>query len=765
MATLLQENPAYAKPAIDAAYEDMVASMRVPAGEEDHRLMRAAYELAEEAHRPQRRKSGEPYIFHPIAVAKICAEEIGLGPTAICAALLHDTVEDTDVTLDEIRDRFGDRICAMVNGLTKLDSAYNMESAQAENFRKVLMTLVEDVRIVFVKMADRMHNMRTLDAMPDNKQLSKAAETSYIYAPLAHRLGMYNFRTEFLDRCMKIIQRDEYKEIADKLQETKKAREEYIETFIQPLREELEGLGVKYKIFGRPKSIYSIYNKLKNKQVPFEEIYDLFAVRVILDLEQGNEVLDSRREKTLCWQVYTIIADYYTPIPSRLKDWVSNPKSNGYESLHTTVMGPEGRYVEVQIRTDRMDNIAERGFAAHWKYKGVKGQKDVYEQWLDSVRELLDDPTSQGNAVQFVGDFRANNFFNDEVYAYTPKGDMKLLPKGATVLDFAFAVHTEVGYQCQSIKIDNRLVPLSREVKNGDQIEIITRKGQRPNQDWLRIAKTGKAKAKIRHALREDRNKIADLGKETLERKLRNAGVKEKEWEVSMDNLVKFFEFTLYHDLYYAIAEETITTQQIMRHFEVSKEGRLVEIEVEKPVGQEPPTTTIERSGRRKSADRAKGKARLLINGEPGEQYEHSFAPCCNPVQGDEVFAYLASTAGLRIHRTNCPNAINLMANYRYRIMKAEWISTTESSFVTNLRITGVDTGKGVIENISHEISSLLDLNIRSMNISGHDGFFEATISILVVNVDQLRLAIKALEKLDSVSTVSREDGEPGHTD
>ena len=724
---------------LDQAYHDMVACLPKAPNEADREQMRAAFNLANYSHRYQRRKSGEPYMYHPIAVARICAEEIGLGPTAICAALLHDVVEDTPVTLADIQDQFGDRIAKMVGGLTKLDSAYVDESHQAANFKKVLSTLVEDVRIVLIKMADRLHNMRTIKSMPEHKQFKIAAETSYIYAPLAHRLGLYNFRSEFLDLCMKVLERDEYNAIARKLQETKAAREDYIQRFIQPLKEGLDDLGYPYRIFGRPKSIYSISNKIKKKQVPFEQIYDLFAVRIIMDVEP-------KKEKLACYSAYAIITDVYRGVPERLKDWVTIPKSNGYESLHTTVVGPEARFVEVQIRSERMNEIAERGFAAHWKYKGVNNQPDVYEAWFDSVRDILDDPNS--DSVQFLGDFRANNFFNEEVYVWTPDGDMRTLPKGSTALDFAFSVHTEVGYHTQSVLRDEKIVPLSYILQNGDRLKVITNKQQKPNEGWLKMVQTGKARSKIRQALKAERKAAGELGKEALLRKLKNLRIQDA--TVAVETLAKEHYEGSHLELFYAISQEHVTVNQLLQPF-IVEAGKLVPKAVE--TIEEPPREPEDI--RRPRATKDQASAKLLINGEPGDQLEYSMASCCNPVQGDQVFAYLTTSAGLKIHRSNCPNAQNLMANYGYRIMKAEWVNTTQSSFVVNLLMTGVDSGTGVIETISHEITEL-GLNIRSFNISGTDGFFEAKVSLLVRNTDQLYLAIQALKNLAHVSTVSR---------
>lgn len=727
---------------IQSAYRKLLRAIKAPMTDEDRKQIRQAYELAVQAHSAQRRKSGEPYILHPIAVATICAAEIGLGATAVICALLHDVVEDTDITLVDIEKQFGTRVAKIVDGLTKLDGAYNSDSPQAENFKKVLSTLVEDVRVVLIKMADRLHNMRTLGSMPQHKQLKIAAETSYIYAPLAHRLGLYAFRSEFLDLCMKITDPDSYFDIAQKLQETKRGREKYISEFIAPLKESLDEMKVPYQIFGRPKSIHSIYNKLRSKQVPFEEIYDLFAVRIVLDVPP-------KQERMMCWQAYSIVTDVHTPIPERLKDWITVPKSNGYESLHTTVIGPKGRFVEVQIRTERMDEIAERGFAAHWKYKGVSGQQDVYERWLDSVREILEDPTS--DAVQFLGDFRSNNLFNEEVYVYTPKGDMRIMPKGATALDFAFHIHSDVGYHCLSIRVNNKLVPLSYVLENGDQIQVVAHRNQKPNETWLKMVVTGKAKSKIRAAMREERKRQGELGREALERKFKNAKVEHTEEAINL--LIKTYNLLSATDLYFFIAAGDITVADIFKKFQV-EHNRLVLVKTPEIPHVEVPVTP-------KPTVASKGstlpKPKLLINGEPADQYDYSLATCCNPVAGDQVFAYLTAGAGLKIHRINCPNAGNLMVNYGYRVMRAEWVMNTGmGSFVVDLKITGVDKGPGVIEQLTHEISSFLGLNIRALNIAGKDGYYEAHMSLQVANTNQLNQAIHSLKNLDIVSTVTR---------
>jgi guanosine-3',5'-bis(diphosphate) 3'-pyrophosphohydrolase len=692
------------------------------------------------AHSEQRRKSGEPYILHPIEVARICAQEIGLGPTAVVCALLHDVVEDTDITLEMIQEEFGERIARIVDGLTKLDSSYNSESPQAENFKKVLSTLVEDVRVVLIKMADRLHNMRTLGAMPRHKQLKIAAETTYIYAPLAHRLGLYAIKTEYQDLCMKITDPDIYFEIAQKLQETKLNRERYINEFIKPLTKDLDRLNVPYRIFGRPKSIYSIWNKIKTKHVPFEEIYDLFAVRIIVDVERS-------REKSICWQVYSVVTDVHKPIPERLKDWVTTPKSNGYESLHTSVVGPDGRFVEVQIRSERMDEIAERGFAAHWKYKGASDGPDVYQVWLDGVRDLLTNHNT--DALEFLSDFKTN-LFNEEVYVYTPNGDLKILPEGATALDFAFSIHTDIGYHCTSVKVNNRLVPLGYKLKNGDQVQVQTSKNQRPNESWLKLVVTGKARSKIRSAMKEERRRQGGLGKEALQRKLRKMKV---EFDLSVESLVKHYSYDSHADLYFEIATDVVSIGDLLKPFH-AENNRLVltpeQVEVEE-VEKAPASSG---SGRRKPVV----KPKLLISGESADNYSYSFASCCNPVQGDAIFAFLSMNSGLKIHRANCPNATHLMANYGYRIMKAEWGNTTNTTFVAELKITGVDAGPGMIQALSHEISTNLGLDIRSFNIGGDEGYFDGRIRLLVQNTDQLNQVIKTLKNLKHVSTVTRMD-------
>ncbi len=725
------------KKLIRRAYQRMLKSVKSEQFKDDDRLsILKAYKLAVKAHSHQRRKSGEPYVLHPIEVARICVTEIGLGPTAIICALLHDVVEDTDVTLEEIREQFGNKVTTIVDGLTKLDGLYNVESPQAENFRKVISTLVDDVRVVLIKMADRLHNLRTIGPMPRHKQLKIAAETEYIYTPLAHRLGLYHIRTEFQNHCLAITEPDAYREIETKLQDTRRERTKYINEFIRPLRAHLNEIGIKFHVIGRPKAISSIWNKVKKKQVPFEEIYDLFAVRVVADVPLVQE-------KQVCWQIYSIITEIYKPIPERLKDWISTPKANGYESLHTTVIGPKGRFVEVQIRTERMDQIAEKGFAAHWKYKNIKSQNNVYDAWLDNLRDMLDD--QHNDALEFISDFKTN-LFQEEVFVYTPKGDLKHLPKGATALDFAFMIHTDIGYHCKSIKVNNRLVPMGYKVQNGDQISINTAKNQKPTEDWLKLVITGKARAKIRTALKEEKKRAGEIGKESLMRKLDHLKV---DFEENLDTLVQFYGMHSRPDLFAAITSEQIQLSDL-RNFDVQGR-RLVLKEQSKSLVEEPPLQE-----RRKKARKTNGEPRIRIDGAVGDDFNYSLANCCNPVHGDDIFAYVTATTGTKIHRTNCPNATHLMANYGYRVLKAEWDSNVQTNFVVDLKISGIDDGVGVIERVTNKISSNLGINIRSLSIEGDEGYFEGRISLVVMNKDQLNLVIKSLKSLDGISEVIR---------
>ncbi len=730
--------------------------------DEDENHLKAAFELALDSHGQQRRKSGEPYILHPIEVSRICLDEIGLGPTALIGALLHDVVEDTPITQQEILDQFGPKISKIVDGLTKIDGLYNQEgSPQAENLKKVLSTLVEDVRVILIKLADRLHNMRTIDSMPHHKQINIAAETSYIYIPLAHRLGLYNVKKELEDIILKIKEPEEYKEIVQKLKDTEEQRQGYISDFFEPLKAKLDAFKTElneryqyqakskgekalvfdYRILGRSKAISSIYNKLKTKKVPFEKIYDLFAVRIIADVPVHEE-------KHVCWQIYSIITDVYNPIPERLKDWVTSPKGNGYESLHTTVIGPSGKYVEVQIRSERMDEIAEKGFAAHWKYKGIKNSNNVYDRWLNNIREILD--ADEGNALEFINDFKTN-LFSEEVYVFTPNGDMRVLPKGATALDFAFDIHSNLGYTTTAIKIDDKIVPMGYKLQNGDQITVITNKSQKPSESWLKMVITGKARSKIRASMKEERRKQGELGKEALERKLKNM---KASFEDNIDMLVKHFNLRSRPDLYFDVANDNIKMSEL-KVFKVEAQ-QLVLIEQEPKIGKQAPVDVPVKEPAKKER---KGKTNILVNGEPINTYKFELAKCCHPVQGEPIFGYLTSVNGLKIHRLNCANASNLLVKYGYRVLNAEWSGISSSSeFVVDLLIIGVDSGIGVLQALTNEISNKLKLNMRSFSISGNQGVFEGKISILVKDKDQLNMAIHSIKKLEGIAEVSRVD-------
>ncbi len=724
---------------IKKAFTGLLSKVKPKLTDEDKVHMQKAYKIATDGHKSQRRKSGEPYVLHPLEVARICFEEIGLGPTAVISAILHDVVEDTPYTLEDISENFGPKITKIVDGLTKLDGLYNVQSPQAENYKKVLSTLVEDVRVVLIKMADRLHNLRTIGSMPRQKQIKIAAETSYIYIPLAHRLGLYSVKTELQDICLKINEPDTYQEIITKLKDTQAEREKYIDKFIRPLEPGLKKLGIPYRVTGRPKAISSIYNKLKTKKVPFEEIYDLFAVRIIIDPELEEE-------KSFSWQIYSIITDFYKPIPERLKDWVTTPKGNGYESLHTTVIGPDGRYVEVQIRSERMDEIAERGFAAHWKYKGVKENNDVFDRWLDGIREIMDHQHS--DAIEFVNDFKTN-LFSEEIYVFTPNGDMRILPKGATALDFAFEIHTDVGYHATAIKVNNKLVPMGYKLSNGDQLHVTTNKNQKPKENWLRMAVTGKARSKIRSAMKETKRKQGEIGKETLIRKIKNLKL---DFEESIDFIVKHFGYKNRPDLYYALAMGEIKQSDLSVFTSDSGKINLKEEYLEPKGDIAPKDEKLEEKTKKNNQK----KSEILVNGEPASQYKYELARCCSPVLGDDIFAYLTASQGLKIHRLTCKNATHILANYGYRVLKAEWTNQAETNFNVDLRITGVDSGIGVIQMIANALSTQLGINIRSFNIKGNEGVFEAEVGIMVLNKDQLNVVLKTIKELQGIQIVER---------
>ncbi|MBP9069776.1 MAG: bifunctional (p)ppGpp synthetase/guanosine-3',5'-bis(diphosphate) 3'-pyrophosphohydrolase [Bacteroidia bacterium] len=700
----------------------------------DKEMIRKAFEVAVEAHKEMRRKSGEPYIYHPIAVAIICAEEMGLGATGIVCALLHDTVEDTDLTLEDIRGLFGERVAQIIDGLTKISGVIdNTSSIQAENFRKVLLTMSEDIRVILIKLADRLHNMRTLNHMKRDKQMKIASETLFLYAPLAHRLGLNTIKTELEDLGLKYTNSDAYYEIAVKLTETEPERKRFIQKFIDPLKEILQEQGFSFKIFGRPKSIFSIYNKIKEKGVAFEEIYDLFAIRIVIDSPVENEKSD-------CWKVYSIITDFYHPSPERLRDWISTPKSNGYESLHTTVMGPEGKWVEVQIRSVRMDELAESGYAAHWKYKDAAAEKESkLEAWLLRVREMLDSPDP--NALEFIDDFKLN-LFSDEIFLFTPKGDMKTLPLGSTALDFAFDIHTKIGEQCIGAKVNHKLVPLSYELKSGDQIEILTSNKQTPKDDWLKLVVTARAKSKIKNSLKEQRRKTAEGGREVLERKFYK-----NKLEFTIQNIndfTSFLKLPTSQELFYRVAVGNVDTKEIKAFYKHK----------ENPVkGRKPKTAPkIEQL-----VTSTRGGSDMLVIGDDLQKLDYKLSPCCNPIPGDDVFGFVTVGEGIKIHRVSCPNAVKLLSNYAYRVVKAKWTNDQLISFLAGLKLIGTDE-LGLVNNITKVISSENHVNMRSISFDTEDGIFTGTIMIYVHDTKHLNHLIDNLKKVKGVNKVERFD-------
>ncbi len=704
----------------------------------DKELTRIAFEMAADAHKTMRRKSGEPYILHPLAVARICVEEIGLGVRSTICALLHDTVEDTDITLDEIERQFGSEIARIVDGLTKIANVIDVNaSQQAENFKKILLTLTDDPRVILIKLADRLHNMRTLESMKREKQLKIASETVYVYSPLAHRMGLYTIKTEMEDLAMKYMEPDVYKEIARKLAETKRERTRYINEFIRPLREKMEKAEFNFEIHGRPKSIHSIWNKMKKKGVSFEEVYDLFAIRVILDSPTD-------REKEDCWKVYSMITDEYTPSPERLRDWLSNPKSNGYEALHTTVMGPQGKWVEVQIRTKRMNEIAEKGLAAHWKYKEGAADESRFDKWFHQIREVLQTPDN--DSIDFLQDFKMS-FLAEEIYVYTPKGDVKMFPVGSTALDFAFGIHSAVGARCIGAKVNHKLVPLSHKLRSGDQIEIITSNKQKPSEDWLNFVVTAKARAKIKDALKEEKRKIAEDGKYMVQRKLEGmgAGFSTHNTEILSD----FYKQPSLLDFYYQVATRGIDLKEL-------SEFKVLGDKLESP---KPPKPVEEKSEQPTISDFSKKDTELIIFGESSDRIMYNLANCCKPIPGDDVFGFVTTGKGLTIHRTNCPNASKLLANYGHRVVKTKWAKNKEISFLTGLNIIGLDD-VGVVNKITNLISGEMKINISALSIEAKEGIFKGAIKVFVHDKEELDELVSRLKSLSGIHSVDRFDAE-----
>lgn len=704
----------------------------------DKKLIRAAFELAVEAHKDQRRKSGEAYVFHPIAVAKIVASEIGLDAVSIAAALLHDVVEDTRYSLKDIEKMFGNTVARIVDGLTKIShlSHETDVSLQAENFRKMLLTLNDDIRVIIIKIADRYHNMQTLDSMREDKQTKIASETMYIYAPLAHRIGLYNIKTELEDLSLKYIEPEVYEDIRTKIHESKEEQDKYISDFTEVLKKSLDKEGMEYEIKGRTKSIYSIRKKMVAQNVRFEEVYDKFAVRIIYKSTPESE-------KFLAWKIYSIVTDHFRPNPIRLRDWISSPKSTGYEALHITVMGPGGRWVEVQIRSERMNEIAEKGYAAHYKYKhGEKQEDQNLEDWLNKLQEALEN--SEVNAVDFVEEFKLN-LYSKEIFVFTPKGDLKSLPKGATPLDFAFSIHTDVGLTTRGAKVNGKLVPLSTELKSGDQVQIITSANAKPTSNWLDFATTGRARSKIKSVLKTEKKEVAGLGKEVLMRKLKSLKIPFN--KKSINEMVVYFKLKTSLDLFYRVGIGTIDNTDLKK-YATSRSNALV--------------TFFKNRVRKKTFSQDLDKEEITTNydqlvfGKEEEKLDYKFANCCNPIPGDDVFGFVTVNDGIKVHKKDCPNAIQLQSNYAYRIISAKWIDSTQEDFKAVIKLSGLDN-LGLVSQVTDIISGNMHVNMRDIAFKSNQSVFEGKITVIVKNKAILKKLMDKLKKIDGIDRITRE--------
>ncbi|WP_417590180.1 RelA/SpoT family protein [Owenweeksia hongkongensis] len=717
-------------------YRALLRAMQDRADNDDRKLIRKAFKLAQDAHADVRRKSGEPYIFHPLEVAQIVAKEIGLGPVSVAAALIHDVVEDSDYTLEDIDRLFGEEIARIIDGLTKISGVFDQDiSMQAENFRKMLLTISDDIRVIIIKLADRLHNMRTMESMPAHKQVKIASETLYLYAPLAHRLGLYNIKTELEDLSLRYTEPEVYRDIVLKLKSSKADEIKYLKRFTTKIREELKKENFNFTIKERTKSIYSIRKKMINQGISFDEIYDKFAIRIILDSPPETEKADA-------WRVYSVVTDFYRPNPERLRDWISAPKSNGYESLHTTVMGPEGHWVEVQIRSERMDEVAEKGYAAHWKYKEDASGANKLDIWINQIREMLEN--NDGSALEFVNDFKLN-LFGEEIYVFTPKGDLRILPAGASPLDFSFGIHTDIGLKTLGAKVNGRLVPLNYKLRSGDQIEILTSLKQKPKEDWLNYVVSAKAKSNIKSALKSEKKEQADEGKAILQRKLNY--VKVKPSENLINEMVKYFGLKNPSELYYRVSIGIIGNAQIKEFMRDQSQGFYSYLK-NRILGKAKKDTS-------KAVQKEKTEKKILVFGNEETELDYKLGKCCSPIPGDDVFGYITSNEGIKVHRHTCPNAIYLQSNHAGRLIKAKWISTEQSEYTTVLVIRGIDT-VGLVNKVTQIISNDLNVNIRSINIAGDEGVFEGLITVVVKDKIHLSKVIEKLKLIEGVSSVDR---------
>lgn len=733
-------DPQREKKEVVKRYRALLRAWYATKGEQDSKLVRKAFDMAYQAHFNMRRRTGEPYIYHPLEVARIVAGEIGLGETAIISALLHDVVEDNhDYTIDTIRAPFGDKVAYIVDGLTKIKDGYEVResSAQAENIKKMLLTLSDDVRVILIKLADRLHNMRTLDAMPASKQQNIAAETLYLYAPLAHRLGLYVIKGELEDLALKYNEPEIYRTLSQKLQESEYERTKFIQKFVLPIKKSITSLKLKFDIDSRTKSVYSIYRKMQHKDIPFEEVYDLFAIRIIIDSPPEEE-------KFNCWKVYSLITDMYTPKQNRVRDWISTPKANGYESLHTTVMSHTGEWVEVQIRTRRMHEIAERGYAAHWKYKQMvdkdKAMEYGLDEWLSRVREILKSPDA--NALNFLDSIKLT-LFSDEVFVWTPKGHLKSLPSGSTVLDFAFHIHTELGKHCIGVKVNRTLVPLNQKLRSGDQVEVIASQKSFPKEEWLGFVKTARAMESIKESFKEKRKASALQGKEKLETEFLTFGI-----PTTKTNISRFSEYMGFPnpaDLFYQLYLNGVNPDTIKQFLD---SGKLNTKKYKKKSLLAPEGSSIEKSipTEPKSKQTVEYDMDLL---------NFSNAECCHPLPGDEIIAYLYEKEHWMIHRVNCPEAISLMSRYANKINHAKWPNHARKSYLGGIKISGFDR-KHMISDITRVISDELRLNIRSFHIDTNGQLFEAYVSLFVQDTLVLNTTIQRLKNIEGVEAASR---------
>ena len=710
----------------------------------DKKLVRRAFDLAADAHKDMRRHSGEPYIYHPIEVATIVAGEIGLGTTSIVGALLHDVVEDTDYTLDDIRFHFGEDVARIIDGLTKIEEIIDKPSVspQAENFRKILLTLTQDVRVILIKLADRLHNMRTLEALPKDKQLKIASETSYLFAPLAHRLGLFAIKSELEDLSLQTTEPEIYHTLRREIEASKADRARFTNKFIYPIKKDLRDKGMLFQIFAREKSIYSIWQKMKNKEIPFEEVYDLFAIRIVLDVPQ-------ELEKSECWKVYSIITDHYRPNHNRLRDWISIPKANGYEALHTTVMSHTGRWVEVQIRSQRMDDIAERGYAAHWKYKDLIDSETGVEEWLTKIRDML--IVEDADALDFVDDFKLN-LFADEIFVYTPKGDVKTLPAGSSVLDFAYAIHSEIGNHCIGAKVNQLLVSRKHTLKNGDQLEVLSSNSTMPEPDWLNYAVTARARANIKQNIKDQHRKLAILGKEKLGLLIQQFNLPDD--KATIQKLMEFLKISNQEDLYTMLAHGDIGVEEVKQFSQEGDRKNLFSYLSRpfiktKPVNNKSLSETI--------VEKLKEKPESLMLGDDITQIKYILARCCSAIPGDDVVGFLDENGSILIHRTNCPDAIDLMSKYGKRIVKAKWKNKESIGFLTGIKIKGVDK-KGFIRKVTEIITEKHNINIRSFHLDTSEGMTEGTIMLYLYDTQTLQKLIENLMNIKEIIKVTRID-------